>query len=509
MKKIIGVVVGTMLAATACTSAGSDDREDKKDAAAKAAAKQLTRDATTVKPAWTVKQKMLGQPEVVGRTAVAIVKARQNELDLIGVDTATGTVTWKHPYSPGAQAPGYALSPVISQDKNGTASVVLLEPPRPLSLDNPGYWLTPIVALDPATGKERFRTRNVLAAVPLEECDDEVDACLRASYGSGTDYQNLRLDLETGRLAVDRDGLAANRRSIADGGLFSTDDRPGELIGVERDGKTLWTTPVEELAGKHHTSDTGWSVDWDEKTDRYTGYIGIGMPKTVKDRAAAGKSYDFDLAWRTQISFDGRTGELIWRKDGVRKPCLGEGDDSDDSDNATRDPVRCAVSGTLHFVKGKLRTPSGTSVTVQGYDPVTGRTRWSAPLDQDAAHAFLQGDNADLTTAPGTLVVPTAKGPRLYEARTGTSVAMATDDLFACEGKTATIKYVIPFDAGGENENRERYGDPMIEQCGPDGTVVDRPMTVATVKDSAQKVDSSTYVLSRSSGLVGYTLPKG
>ncbi|AWB92581.1 hypothetical protein [Aeromicrobium chenweiae] len=516
-KTLVGALVAAALSVTACTAndndgAGDGDGNgngngDGKDGAAKAAARRLERDATAVQPAWTVERKMLGQPKVVGRTAVAIVKARQHELDLIGVDTATGTVRWKHPYSPGAQAPGYALSPVIAKDEDGTESVVLLEPPRPLSLDNPGHWLTPIVVLDPATGKERSRTRNVYAATPLDECGDEVDACLRASYGAGRGYQSLRVDLGTGRLGADRSGLSTGRREIARKGLFSSDDRPGEVIGVERDGKTLWTSPVEKLAGKNRTTDMGWSIQWDEKSDRYTGLIGLGMPRAVRDRAEAGKAYDFDLTWWSQNSFDGSTGKVLWHKDGVMAPCFGwRGDTEEEATSA--DPVRCAVSGTQRVKKGRFGTTDDVSVTVQGYDPATGTTRWSAPVAQAAGEAFVTGKSVDLMTAPGTVVVPTAKGPRLYEARTGTSAAMAPGDLFACEGKPVGIKYVIAFAAGGKNESRDRYGDPMIEQCSPDGTVVDKPMTVATVKDGGQEVDPSTYVMSRSSGLVGYVLPK-
>ena len=130
-----------------------------------------------------------------------------------------------------------------------------------------------IVAVDPQTGKVAFRTSPADVSEPFSDCLDGEDACANGSV-VGTIDRTLRFDLDTGDLASDDGGVPEGARSLGDGGLYSTEDRPHERVGRVRDGRVEWEVPAAELFGDGFGSDGGWSFDFDEAAGIFSGNIG-------------------------------------------------------------------------------------------------------------------------------------------------------------------------------------------------------------------------------------------
>jgi len=501
--KTLGGMVALLLVLTACTGGGNSEPTTQ-DATPKASEtpESLKRDTSPAEPAWTVDLDVIGQPAVVGTVAVVISRESGKRLAINGIDTATGTKTWSHPFSPNDVVPGISLIPRTTRTAAGEERVVFfLAPDKPGTDERDLY--TPIVSVDPVTGDIDQRSEPIQATEAASACDDGTDVCVNGAEVGADAYSNLRLDLEKGTLREGEDGAPKDARLIGSAGLFSTNDRPGEKLGVRRDGKTLWSTSLDTVFGKGFTSDNGWAFAHETGPDRYTGSVGAPNDTvTVGDDDET--PFVYELSKQKLISFSGKDGTVAWSRDGA-DPCFKPTDfDDEQAVEVIEHPVRCLVSGTLSVVDN-VTTTEGVTMTLEGYDPTTGETVWSHRVADAAATAYYDETPRVLIRDGATVVTTLDDGPSLVDTATGRTAPVG-DATFLCQTGTVDFDYVTPWTLDGKKVFG-RHGTGLLSSCGADGSPVAGGPTVAAVRDGGIAVDDSTYVLSSDDGVVGYRIP--
>ncbi|GAA3531442.1 hypothetical protein GCM10022234_30720 [Aeromicrobium panaciterrae] len=486
-----------MLVLTGCTS--SDGGSPKKPEA-------LKRDATVVKPAWTADVDPLGQPVVLGDaktgfTVVVIAKEPAARLKIVGIDGESGKQLWSHPLGPNHAVPGIALIPHTTETAAGEKRVIFYLAPNKPGKEEADL-TTPLVAVEPRTGKIELKSPKVYAAEAPDSCEDDTDVCMRGALEGERDYANLRVDLESGKISRVKEGAPDDARLIGADGLFSTGDRPAEKLGVYRDGKTLWSTSVDTLFGPGRTSDGGWAFTHEAGPDRYIGYLG---QRNGGVKGTADSPYVYDLGKQTLTSFSGADGSILWQKKGADQ-CFRPTDfDDEEKVDAIKHPVRCQMSGTFTVIDDK-RTVQNVAMTIEGYDPVSGTTSWTHKMPAEAAAAYQMSEPRVLMRGGRTIVATLAGGPALIDVATGKFVK-AKGQTFMCQTDAVEHEYVTPWIFKGRSEHTRR-GTGLAFPCSADGKAVKSGMTVAALTEGAVKIDDSTYVVSSDAGLVGYDIGK-
>jgi outer membrane protein assembly factor BamB len=488
---MLGGIVLVALALTGCTSGGDDKEPTKKSAAQKS----LERDDTAVKPAWTLEAPVVGEPAAIGGVVVAVTTAPDDGLALVAADAASGKKLWTSEYSPGSGPTGIALSPDVMTSEDGKPYVARI---RALSSYYPGWSVVEV--LDAKTGDKVLASEQIYPVSRPDTCLDGTDVCVRAYDEGGEDAElkTFRLDLEKRSTGVDDDGLPEGARELGSGGLFSTEDRPGEELGVVRDGKVVWQTPVDEIFGKGYISDAGWSFHHDPETDILSGQVFQDYIDEAKAAEEKGEDFAYDLGKDRLVGLDGKTGRVLWTRDGATNACadITDGVAYDD----TKGPVRCVSTGTRAFVDDEL-VYTDLVTTVEGYDARSGKTQWSKKLTAESAQALLQGEGVVLGDG-STMVIATKKGRELVSTKDGSSVPLKASARFLCATETEKVKYAMP-----GRKAADYYGEGPVTLCDHDGKAVDGDMTVSALRDGALAATETLHVIATKDGLAGYDLP--
>ena len=491
--KTLGGLIALLVLLTACT-----DDADKKPATP-AKPDTLKRDATVVKPAWTADLDAIGQPVVAGDVAVVIAKESGKRLKIVGVNTKTGNQIWSHPTGPNKVVAGYQILPNVTKTASGRDQVVYYDAPKKPG-SGPDDLRGGIASVDPATGKIDFTSRSVHGATPIGSCSDGHDVCIQGDTDTGQ-FTDLRLDLDKKKFIPSTDNVPSNARPIGADGLFSTNSRPGERLGVQREDEQLWSTPLGRMFGPDFTTDNGWEFVHETGPDRYTGLVG--------HPSVSGKPDDptYSLDDSAMASFGGKDGKVIWAEKGM-EPCFKPTDFDDEGDlDEIAHPVRCAVSGSITHSESGDSTGKDATATIQGYDPETGKTTWSHPLPPDAAKELVEEKNAIVIRDRKKIVAKLKDGPKLIDLANG-KTADAGKGTFMCQTANTRFDYVLPWINPEGKRIYKRGGTGLFFPCAADGSAAAKGMTVSALRDGAIKVSDSTYVLSSGNGLVGYTIAK-
>lgn len=468
-----------------------------------------------VTPAWRFDTSPIAQPVVVDDVAVMIVLERAHELDIVGVDTASGEELWRHPYSPGYVPTGYGIGPSIIRGKDDTKFAVFQKPGTGLSKDD--AWRYPLVTVDVTTGKIVSQSRALLVTTPVENCDDGHDACMNVYDDASEIPRHVRFTVADGsiqQLKNEAGAIPENTRSIGEEGLYSTNDRPGEKIGRMVDGKRLWERPVQEMYGENYSSDGGWQFLYHEGIDAFIGSVGHFEPDDV-DRFEAGETLVTDLGTSTEAAIDAATGDVLWKETGVRLFCTGSGRlgarESDEDDEGTDEVAEetdepslwtwCREEGTrtdnINYDEPKLDIKN---FTVEGVDPHTGEVAWSVEPSAKAAKRLARGilERAPLTE--GGTVVETVDGWRMVTVQEGEQHPVPEGQVFLC-GQDREFDYAAEWSG-----YTERFGGTLAYTCTVDGTATEAPLTDAVLRDIAVEVNEHRYVYAADDGLVAYEL---
>lgn len=481
----VGVAVALSLTLAGCTDEESPAPP----------ADPLQRDDTTAEAAWTADLDVIGQPSVRDGVAVVLARAREDELDVVAVDAATGEQLWDRPWSPGGVPTGFGMSPTVTAGSDDEPVVVLSEPPGDLSTESAQRFEERVVAVDLRTGEERSSTDPMTLSTPVAACSDGADACLDV-FGADS---GRRMDVRTGELGDDTDGPPADARSIGGAGLYSTSDRPGEKIGVRVDGETVWERPVEDVVGPGTTSDTGWTFE--EADGLFVGWL-RAVPAEVRELAAAEAPYTVDASLNVMVAFEADTGERLWSVDKADHDCLG--DSVTPADTLPR--LRCVYAGTVTYAggDGEVESTEDVAVSVEGFDPRTGEARWTEEMSPEAADALVRGELEIPVRDGQSVVVPTPDGRLLVDVESGDSRELDAESVFACEGETVELEYATPWVNAGQSLT-SRFGGRLLSPCDAAGEETDS-FSVAAVRDAGQDAGDGRRVLAVEGGLQGFEL---
>ena len=507
MLKALGICALVLTVLSGCTN-------DEPERSSVPTQMKVDRDTTVVKPAWTLKDlEPIGQPIVIEgddetKVAVVVAKETNRRLKIVGVDVARGKQLWSHPFSPNQALPGYPVIPTWSETEDGRKRVVFyLAAKEPLAT-KPEDFMTPVVSVDPLSGDIEFRSRPVMASQPLAPCDDDTDACLPGNFDGGETDFNLRFDLDDGDLEeVDDGGAPPKARLIGQAGLFSTDDRPGEELGVQRKGRVLWKKSLEDIVGKGYSTDGGWAFTYESKPDRFTGYVGESISDGSTSQASlVSEDMVVDLKRSVMMSFAGSDGDVLWTRKGVEtcfEPPYGA---DQETVEVVEHPFRCKVAGKVTYDDGKTEPEfDDLSASVEGYTQKSGKTTWSHRLSTDAAKANVEPPHGVFNSNLDRIVVDLREGLAIIDVATG-KLAPASGPTFICQAEPEDFAYAQPFGASGMFT---RYGAGMLYPCSPDGEEADSGMTAAALEEGAVNATDTSYVLASEDGLVGYRTDKG
>ena len=403
--------------------------------------------------AWSVKLRAFSNPVAAGNTLVVVVTAREDELDIVGLDRATGKQRWRSPFLTTGNRDGVWLGDLVHESADGEQFVVFQRPPDGAA-PTPGA-AAPYVALDPATGEEVARTRPVRTSYGPVRCDDDHDICLRLDTARGGDTRwvlgEWRLvpegaDLPDDAGWVDQSvGLYVEAREV--GGITST-------IAVGRTDGTPWRVTARSLGAKG-----GWRLyDGDALVDEEAGVAVMQLQRPATEveerRFDSGRTVVLEQSRRRTIGIDLETGRRVWRHDGADFTCL----------EMTRSeiPVRCGYDGGVasrsSWKEPRLR---GTTGSVEGYDVSTGRTTWAHRVSRRAVEVLLLGERVldpqldVFADGEDLIVVPTRDGDALVSLLDGSSRKLRRSETLLC-----TVKVLTPYAL----DVRNTYDYPGTEQ---------------------------------------------
>ncbi|MGH3457054.1 hypothetical protein [Aeromicrobium sp.] len=506
MGKTLGACIAILVVLSGCT----DDSSPEQGRSSVPTQMKVDRDTSVVEPRWTLKDlEPIGQPIVVegaddARVAVVIAKETNRRLKIVGVDVAGGKQLWSHRFSPNQALPGYPVTPVTSETEDGQRRVIFfLAAEEPLAV-GPADFLNPVVSVDPVSGDIETRSRPVQASQPPTACEDGTDACLPGNFDGSDTELNLRLDLDGRGIKEIDEGAPPNSRLIGDAGLFSTYDRPGEELGVQREGKTLWKKSLEDLVGKGYSTDGGWAFTRESRPDRYTGYVGRAQDDgSTSQVSLVSEKTVVDLGREVMVSFTGSDGDVLWTRKGVERCFTGPYGEDEETVGVVEHPFRCKVAGKLTYDEGRIEPEiDGLSSSIEGYRPASGETTWSHRLSTAAAKANRLPPHGVFNRSGARIVADLREGLAIVDVATG-KLAPASGPTFMCQAEPDWFPYAQPWGGSGDFE---RYGAGLLYACLPDGTKVDSGMTAAALTEGAVMATDTSYVLASEDGLVGYRI---
>jgi hypothetical protein len=209
--------------------------------------------------------------------------------------------------------------------------------------------------------------------------------------------------------------------------LFDPGKRdPEQLLAVSK-GKLSWKRNLSAIFKlPHATSDGGWDFDRYGRLDLFIG--SVGRRPTVKH----GK-FSYRLSPSMTAAFGTAAGKVRWRTPGLYScgqplPCPGRSEAGYSSVSTLSSPsvgIRIVETGTLSGpAHGEtIRVSRNASATIQGFNPVTGKTEWSFKAGRNV---FLLADKGSAPeTAATTVVLKTHSGYVALDLRSGKTRRLA------------------------------------------------------------------------------------
>lgn len=276
-------------------------------------------------------QPLSGVSNVAG--VPVLVAHEGSDVHALGLDPDDGSIRWRRPLGTSGVVPGIAVHFGVLQERY----VAYFEP-------LPSGTYARLVILDPrGEGKEVARSATMrFSSYPSPCDDDERFICAEASEGNGSATYRLRPGMDALEQSGETHGFI---QSIGPAGLVRFTDAKADQhrVGVQGDGKTVWSKPGRELFGPRHTTDGGWSFDADAERDLVYGTVGpvVEVGDTIALKEA-----------RLLIGFDSRTGAVRWQHRGLDSFC-----DADFTRGSRTDPfIVCEWTGGTATVGERAKT---------------------------------------------------------------------------------------------------------------------------------------------------------
>ncbi|MFC7529961.1 hypothetical protein [Actinoplanes sp. GCM10030250] len=412
-----------------------------------AAAPRVARQWTTTDAA------PIGRPLAVDGVLVGYVM-RARHVYARGIAPATGRMLWEQEVSPSLQPTGSEIAP----HRVGNHAV-LLQPEPAFSPDH-----ARLTVLDPRTGRELHRTPAMLFSSPPESCFAGRSVCALATPETGDPVRGYRLNLDSGAFIPYAETAPQGARHLGPQGLIALGPTTAEQIALLRDGTLHWQRPLPAVFPRvPATTGTRWTLhtntndaatahaanaDADAGADA-DAYTGSGYARGTRSKTAV----TLDLA-RDPVSagLDATDGHLLWRQYGTVIDCGGR-------IALPGRGVRCRYRGTVTTTNASRTTTSAAlKVNLEGFDPRTGKSRWSVPLGP--ATALAVGAGRLPVADENTIVAPAPTGPLLIDLRTGSTSKPAAGAVVWCP-KAVRFPY--------RTATTMRTGGDVFTPCTPSG----------------------------------------
>lgn len=437
--------------------------------------------APPVTQLWRTKLSGFAGAWSAGPAAVVIERAGQH-LFVNSLDARTGKSLWRKEMSPSIVPPGIAV-------RVGAAGghVAYLRP-APTQADPT---LAQLVVADPHSGKD------LVVSTPMEfsdypgECDDTKGAiCVQVAGPNGDEPYIVKPGATSMQPATN--SSSGGYRSLGPGGIVDLLQRNPEQVARIRNGTVVWKKNLVDLFGQGFSTDYGW--DWHlDKSGVYFGSVGF----VPRDTTAQTRSIILPAQTAT-VGLRASDGKLLWRTDGTQVDCWGGAyvQIEHGVDGAVL-PLRCRYKGVLTIGPNKTST-SGFSVTVERFDPRTGKAVWAAALGNTEQLALKLAGSAPVSDS--SILVDSTDGAKVLDLKTGKLRDPAAGEYSWCSVEL-TMKYLysLQFDSG---PIFDRYGGESY-LCDSAGHRVNAlptaiPITVSTL------AAGGVLVVTDSKGVTGY-----
>jgi putative pyrroloquinoline-quinone binding quinoprotein len=356
-----------------------------------------------------------------------VLYAQQNgSLEVVALDATDGSTAWVAPASPSDVTAGV---PAFLAVRTGT--VFYLQ-----GFGSPGGGLARVVARDAASGNVVWQSAVGTFDTWPEICADQTDAvCVNGRLGGGVGFGQLRFSTATGKVvAVVKMGTPAFPGRELTPDLFDPGQRDPEQLLAVRKGNLAWRHRLSAIFTlPHATSDGGWDFDRLGRLDLFVGSV-FTRPKLKGNKSI------FHLNPSMTAGFSTATGRVKWRAPGYYAcgqplPCAGRsqaGYSSPASLGSATVGLRLVAKGTLVGTRGSVKpeVSRNASVTIQGFNPLTGKTAWSFKAGRDLPLITQQKTLPQV--GPTVLVLKTRSGYVALDLRTGRTRHLAASSHAWC-----------------------------------------------------------------------------
>jgi outer membrane protein assembly factor BamB len=383
---------------------------------------------------------VVGGPVPAGGRVVVLVSAPDRSVWLEAVDAKTGAVEWKVPEEFSGITAGVVTAPAVDD------GIVLALVPA-------GRATSPLVRLEGvrvASGAVAWRGRTPAVATDAPtSCPLPLGSrafCLVAASSASKPPALVALSASSGM--VEATVPRIQRSMSTTPGLYQTSDRPSVLVGVRTPGGTAWGQRVSALFGAGYDPDYGWEFD----------RLGAVEAGSVGRTPVGGNTVALDTG--KTVGLSNATGKHLWSDRGVFE-CFGV--------DELPGPWLCRFTGTATATaSGKITASADATLTLEGFDPVTGGIRWRVPTAHNGIAALLRGDVAFADA--NHLLVPSQQGRGMVlDLRSGVTSLPAPGQVFWC-AHANFFTITPPLGVGAQRVGSSRYSP-----CDAAGHAVTRP----------------------------------
>ncbi len=377
---------------------------------------------------------------VLNVAGVAIGTATfERELIVLAYDPKTGKELWRRKASNGSDH----LTRGSGMPEKFGQYLAFLSPAKAYP-DSAGK--ARLVVVDPKTGKDKFSTGELFVDSGIYPCPSSPNICFQEDRDLKGVEKEYELSLTTGKLTPAKSTgypAGAYRLSYGLAGFYSRKVGDNYHYGWVINGKSLWEFPEKNFIPQSSQEEDKGTIQPAVPSTLFSLINQQPWPKLTRGTATASMTGRY-----LSVQVDKRTGKVLWREENTETDCLNADQGIEDGTTGRKFSTRCRYSGKVtrtyrgkesyDVMSGKTRQSvnndyRAVKITIEGYDPLTGKTLWSTPvLNRD----FLL-DDAETSYLPtwvtsDSVLVQTASGPTVLNLRTGKTRAAAKSDTYWC-----------------------------------------------------------------------------